>query len=360
MNFIVNATINNDVQTIFSINSLFYVPEPEEAFRLTVCCTDCVTQQKSLRYYACSKTKDAWTAVSDSVNEILTDDWFQPALLSQLDTMTHKTSDDLSMSEYPVKRWERLKQEDDWAYQVLTSEEHRETVLKVTTELLKEIQSKPELYPDDCFSELCDAIYCKRDAYPAPVDFNHCGASSDKDYLIEYLTTQVTSSERDNHIKLLCILWKLPHALLEHQQPFLLAQLNNVYKQDIAFTREHSVKKTVKTNPDLFGNTQVNYQQKLFVNTSSHRHDAVEYQHYPSPQNPYVCQLIESGQPYVSGASGMTNSFSAIFPLLKIPMSSEQGKELQQIMTAFIVGAAQHSVIEVEHSFALSECCLGW
>ncbi|WP_133309288.1 hypothetical protein [Parashewanella curva] len=270
--------------------------------------------------------------------------------------MTLKTPNELAKPrEYQVKRWEVLQQEDHWAYNILTTSYNQQLIHQLAQELLTKIETQPDLYDEEFAALFYSKILSRTEAYPTPSDFKNDTEISHREYLIYYLYTNIKSSDFDSHIKLMCLLWLLPSAMLNKQSIEQTQRLWDIYCTEVTPRREHHIGDFIETKSDRFGNTQIPVKSKLFRNVLPRCHTAVQYQHYSKPQNPYVCQLIEANLPYVSGVSGMANSFSGIFSLLNIDMKSALGMQIRVCSTAFIIGAAMHSKVEVEHSFALTE-----
>ncbi|WP_133405557.1 hypothetical protein [Parashewanella tropica] len=355
MSFILNCTIGNNEKCILSINSLFFTPLEDDSFELAICCVDELTGVKKNLFYNCSYVNASWCLSTQSTEQALTDDWFKEALHAQLPTMTLKRPDDIEQHGYAIKRWEILKQEDIQAHQILIEPFNRDLIHQVAKALLSIIEAQPALMDEEFASFVYERIRSKSDRYPTPHDFKRDEDISYREYLIYYLHTQIDSSEVDSHIKLMCLIWLMPSTMLSRTDDAKSQALLDTYHCQVVTKREHIHDDAKTTSSGGFGNTQMHFEQQLFKNIKEHCHYADECRYPEHPQTPYVCKLIEAGLPYVSGVSGMANSFSAIFPLLNIRINSEQGKKLQEIIKAFIVGGAMHSMIEVEHSFAISE-----
>ena len=86
----------------------------------------------------------------------------------------------------------------------------------------------------------------------------------------------------------------------------------------------------------------------------------IRIQHYSEhePNKKSSAQLYRNnksrGIPYLSGTSGMSNGFFAIYPLLNIEFHSEAGCRLAEIMTAFMVGTGLHTAKECRDAIMIT------
>ncbi|WP_419832419.1 hypothetical protein [Endozoicomonas atrinae] len=61
------------------------------------------------------------------------------------------------------------------------------------------------------------------------------------------------------------------------------------------------------------------------------------------------------GLPYLAGTSGMCSCFYAVYPLLEIEFNSRMGRQLAEVISAFIVAIGFHTFQECYDAFNLTD-----
>ncbi|MGB7979001.1 MAG: hypothetical protein WCF19_07590 [Chlamydiales bacterium] len=189
--------------------------------------------------------------------------------------------------------------------------------------------------------------------------------SNSKDYPIPKIKFKsfndlLTFFKSDSHyIVKLSIIW-LTFAASNGDQTD--RDINNIYEQRIKPQKDYidrfADKMTAIANAELdvpprFGNTAAIQDCDLFSRDRFiHFIRSIDYISInPQTKNVKLKKYLDGLKPYISGASGMANSFCKVLNHLHIHPYSSEGGPLCHAMAAFIVGSGMHSYEEVFYSF---------
>ena len=171
--------------------------------------------------------------------------------------------------------------------------------------------------------------------------------------------------QRRNIIEVLSILWKIPASIMMYTNDPAHQHNYNIYREEILRSRHHEKEKppsraaiceihTVKTNSFGVAELESSILNCLepMIKTS---HYYTEKAEMPSEKdNPIYTTNSKMGIPYIAGTSGMCNAFYSFYYLTDLDLYSGLGRELAEIISAFIIGIGAHSYQECYDSFNIS------
>ncbi|MCL1078348.1 hypothetical protein D5R81_08860 [Parashewanella spongiae] len=250
----------------------------------------------------------------------------------------------------------RLRQQDVWALEVLSSEENKRLVCELAVEVVEKLKCYENEFNKKLFGRYVKKMLQKVDMFPTPIEFMNEKRPTNTGKLIQFCIDLINSERVDKHIMLLATQWRVVLFLLVLTDPALKKLIDYDYHNVISPSRDHIKDRNIRlTNHSyFFGNTQISDPDGLMNGLKPQLLLARCWKVNTNSKVAYVKSTLLSGQPYVSGPSGMANSFSAIFGLLDIDIESERGLALQKIFRAFVIGGANHSGEEVDYSFQLA------
>ena len=253
-----------------------------------------------------------------------------------------------------LSRDEKLKEQDNKAYlklRSLMSEKRiqnfaKKLAAKICEELTDDLQ-KEKLVENlnkshDILKELC------------PILKN--GKFNDFSDLIKFLNSE------KNHIALLSVIWRIYQE--KPRSNSIDASINTLYVDCIKPLKKYELDKkkkqqarerrTAQKESKRFGHSRA-IKSSLF----SHKifmpfvRDIDFISIKKDPQEEKLKKYISGEKVFICGPSGMANMFCKVLNHMDIHPFSPEGKELCEIMAAFIVGSGMHSYEEVYYSFNL-------
>lgn len=241
----------------------------------------------------------------------------------------------------------RLKEEDEFAYQILIDKTKTKSIVSIAGKLSNFIQKTSINAKKDWFSDFLNKEKGRIGKYPVHKEL---------DNLTEIKLHHLLLNSTDIML-LLSILWTLPHAYLSEISQFsdMLDGINSIYKSRIGQSKIYTEVESQKKLHTKFGNT-FTIQCSLLDNFYPYSHD-IEYIKMDissAYKNNDVKKFTIKNLPYVSGYSGMVNCGSIVFQMLEVDMLSPEGRNYAECLCAFVVGSGMHSYTEVYKSINLT------
>lgn len=255
--------------------------------------------------------------------------------------------------QYPPKAKsidQKLRHEDEHALQVLSDSATRDTVCAYALKLADRIEQVPNF--EDLHAEMFLEEHLSGHA-EYPVAFTDEQIPKTKAGLLAHLRDTAASQDPERHVLLLSMMWRLANFVAAQAKLDQAYLINDIYADKVKAGKHHvkTGAEDAVTQPGTFGNTEI--PSTLMDRFRPHQKER-EAVHVVKRPNDRVAKFLKAGNPYISGASGMANAGSSIFPLLNIDMRSSEAKRYGEALSAFIVGAGEHSYPEVYKSLNLS------
>ena len=249
-----------------------------------------------------------------------------------------------------------LKTDDNWAKEVLSRPESRETVRQLTNWFADMIESSP-FVTDKEVQEHVHWMKSHSASYPVSnLAFDLPSGITKAEY-VRHLRALAADPSNDSHIKQLADIWRLPTHLTGHVNPRAKNMNDVLYQNDIRQAgRHHEEPEYIEHETKLhrLGNTQILDEQCLMRNLIPRTWTARDYQvKSTNSPNSWINRLADQHK-YVSGASGMANVACEMFELFSDKMDADKRQEVQDIVKAFIIASGSHSKEEVDYAYKLT------
>ncbi|MCL1080110.1 hypothetical protein D5R81_18930 [Parashewanella spongiae] len=163
---------------------------------------------------------------------------------------------------------------------------------------------------------------------------------------------ELLSSTENNDMAIWSFVWRIGREIIYVTKPDFCKKIDEDYNV-IKSMRCHEELSQIaeETTEGCFGNMQLPDKKGLLNCLETNYIIDTLCRLHKGKRNQYLHDCFLKSEPYISGASGMMNSFSAMFELIGIDIDSKSGKELYHSLQAFIVCTAMHSKFEVETSY---------
>ncbi len=246
----------------------------------------------------------------------------------------------------------KLESEDLECYEVISTSLFHEQAIRFAKYFSTQLRSDDWAEFDD--HKICEFIHAHTKdgkAFPIPRNGKPMRDISSRISLAEKFEELLIDIDK-NDMAIWSIAWRIGRNIILATNPEFCKYIDDDYAV-IRSMRCHDEwpMLAVETVDGCFGNMQLTDSKKLLSCLDSNYVIDSLCRVNKLKRNQYLHESFTKGNAYISGASGMMNSFSAMFKLLDIDIDSTEGKDLYRSLQAFIVCTAMHSKFEVEVSY---------